>query len=80
MQRLNNFFKDHLSKWALVWFGFLFWGSIFSAFLILFFQNIDNNFLYAIGYFFGFLFGIISKINTLNKAATELPIAIPTCP
>jgi len=23
---------------------------------------------------------IISKINTLNKAATELPIAIPTCP
>ena len=63
MQRLNNFFKDHLSKWATVWFGFLFWGSIFSAFLILFFQNIDNNFLYAIGYFFGFLFGIISKIN-----------------
>ncbi len=63
MQHLNNFFKDHLSKWASVWFGLLFWGSIFSAFLILFFQNIDNNYLYVVGYFFGFLFGIISKIN-----------------
>ena len=42
---MNNFgelLKSHLSNWSLVWFGFLFWGSIFSAFLLLFFNNIDQ--------------------------------------
>lgn len=63
MERLDNFFKEHLSKWALVWFGFLFWGSIFSALLIFFFQNISHIYLYIVGYFFGILFGIISKVN-----------------
>tara|TARA_A100000164_G_scaffold198212_1_gene175913 strand:- start:521 stop:730 length:210 start_codon:yes stop_codon:yes gene_type:complete len=63
MERFNSLLKDHLSKWALVWFGFLFWGSIFSAFLIMFFQNISHSYLYVLGYFLGIIFGIFSKIN-----------------
>ena len=26
--------SQHLEQWALVWFGFLFWGSIFGASLV----------------------------------------------
>ena len=63
MERFNNLLKDHLSKWALVWFGFLFWGSIFSAILMTLFQNISHLYLYVIGYLLGLIFGIISKIN-----------------
>ena len=63
MEHFNNLLKDHLSKWALVWFGVLFWGSIFSAFLITFFQNISHFYLYVLGYLLGLIFGIISKIN-----------------
>tara|TARA_B100001093_G_C26274520_1_gene778381 strand:+ start:299 stop:508 length:210 start_codon:yes stop_codon:yes gene_type:complete len=63
MERFNSLLKDHLSKWALVWFGFLFWGSIFSAFLIIFFQNIGHFYLYVLGYFLGIIFGIFSRIN-----------------
>ncbi|MAK14868.1 MAG: hypothetical protein CMK55_04440 [Proteobacteria bacterium] len=63
MELFNSLLKDHLSKWALVWFGFLFWGSIFSAFLIMFFQNISHSYLYVLGYFLGIIFGIFSKIN-----------------
>ena len=63
MERFNSLLKDHLSKWALVWFGFLFWGSIFSAFLITFFQNVNHFYLYALGYLLGLIFGKISKNN-----------------
>ena len=63
---MNNFgelLKSHLSNWSLVWFGFLFWGSIFSAFLLLFFNNIDQVLIYMIGYSIGIVFGLISKFK-----------------
>ena len=63
---MNNFselLKSHLSNWSLVWFGFLFWGSIFSAFLLLFFNNIDQDIIYMIGYSLGIVFGFISKFK-----------------
>ena len=63
MNNFGEFLKSHLSNWPLVWFGFLFWGSIFSAFLLLFFNNIDQVLIYLIGYSLGIVFGLISKFK-----------------
>ena len=50
--------SKHLEQWALVWFGFLFWGSIFGAVLIYVF---DANFLISlVGYLLGLAFGVIA--------------------
>ena len=51
--------SQHLGQWGLVWFGLLFWGSIFGAILMYVF---DSNFLMSlVGYLLGLAFGITAK-------------------
>tara|TARA_Y100000768_G_scaffold331007_1_gene270086 strand:- start:13382 stop:13573 length:192 start_codon:yes stop_codon:yes gene_type:complete len=51
--------SQHLAEWSLVWFGFLFWGSIFGATLFYFFEA--NIVISLIGYTSGLLFGLVAK-------------------
>ena len=51
--------SQHLEQWGLVWFGLLFWGSIFGAVLMYVF---DSNFLMSlVGYLLGLAFVITAK-------------------
>ena len=51
--------SQHLEQWALVWFGLLFWGSIFGATLLYFFEV--SLLISSVGYAFGLLFGLLAK-------------------
>ena len=51
--------SQHLGQWALVWFGFFFWGSIFGATLL---YVLEAGLLISlIGYGLGLLFGLLAK-------------------
>ena len=51
--------SQHLQQSGLVWFGLLFWGSIFGAVLMYVF---DANFLMSlVGYLLGLAFGVTAK-------------------
>ena len=51
--------SQHLEQWALVWFGLLFWGSIFGAVLMYVFDA--NLLMSSVGYLLGLGFGITAK-------------------
>ena len=51
--------SQHLEQWALVWCGFLFWGSIFGATLLYIFEA--GLLISLIGYGLGLLFGLLAK-------------------
>ena len=51
--------SQHLEQCALVWFGLLFWGSIFGATLLYFFEA--GLLISLIGYGLGLLFGLLAK-------------------
>ena len=53
--------SQHLQQWGLVWFGLLFWGSIFGAVLMYVF---DANFLMSL---VGYLLGLAFKKKKKNK-------------
>jgi hypothetical protein len=48
-----------MEQWSLVWFGLLFWGSIFGAALLYLFEA--SNFVALVGYALGLTFGLLSK-------------------
>ncbi len=54
-------FFEHLSSWGLVWFGLVFWGSIFNAILLYFQDNNLNLMLTVIAYCLGLIFGLAAK-------------------
>ena len=56
---MMEWLSQHLEHWALVWFGFLFWGSIFSASLLYIFEA--SLLISSIGYALGLLFGLLAK-------------------
>ena len=31
MAKFNEILSDHIAKWNMVWFGLIFWGSVFNA-------------------------------------------------
>ena len=51
--------SQHLAEWSLVWFGFLFWGSVFGASLVYFFEA--NLIISLVGYALGLVFGLLAK-------------------
>ncbi len=51
--------SQHLAEWSLVWFGFLFWGSVFGASLVYFFEA--NLIIALVGYASGLAFGLLAK-------------------
>tara|TARA_Y100001970_G_scaffold285076_1_gene403864 strand:+ start:1318 stop:1512 length:195 start_codon:yes stop_codon:yes gene_type:complete len=54
-----EWFSKHLEDWFIVWFGLLFWGSIFGACLYYVLGN--TIWISSLGYFLGFLFGLLAK-------------------
>jgi hypothetical protein len=51
--------SQHLDQWSLVWFGLLFWGSIFGAVLMYVFDA--NLLISSVGYLLGLAFGAVAK-------------------
>ena len=51
--------SQHLDQWSLVWFGLLFWGSIFGAALMYVFDA--NLLISSVGYLLGLAFGAVAK-------------------
>ena len=51
--------SQHLDQWSLVWFGLLFWGSIFGALLMYVFDA--NLLISSVGYLLGLAFGALAK-------------------
>ena len=59
MEKLNTIISNHISNWNMVWFGLIFWGSIFNALALNF--GFDKNPLFF--YIIGFLFGLLAKLR-----------------
>jgi|TARA_B100000767_G_C19286678_1_gene337690 hypothetical protein len=59
--KLSELFFEHLTNWGLVWFGVVFWGSIFNAMMIYILDTPGNILLSMLPYFFGFLLGLMGK-------------------
>lgn len=59
MQKIREIALNHITKWEMVWFGLIFWGSIFNATAIYF--GISQS--PALWYFLGLSFGVIAKIR-----------------
>ena len=57
MNKFNVLLTNHISHWNMVWFGLIFWGSIFNALALNF--GFDKNPLFF--YIIGFLFGLLAK-------------------
>ena len=59
MEKLNAIISNHIANWNMVWFGFIFWGSVFNA--------IANNYELTLNpilwYACGLLRGSIAKIR-----------------
>ena len=56
---MEEWISQHFDNWALVWFGLLFWGSIFGATLHYIFEA--GLLISLIGYGLGLLFGLFAK-------------------
>tara|TARA_B100001758_G_C18376634_1_gene594730 strand:- start:1013 stop:1213 length:201 start_codon:yes stop_codon:yes gene_type:complete len=59
MQKIREIVFNHIAKWEMVWFGLIFWGSIFNAAAIYFGINHSP----VLWYFLGLSFGVIAKIR-----------------
>mgnify|MGYP001159647826 FL=1 len=56
-----DWFSQHMEQWSLVWFGLLFWGSVFGAALLYLFEA--SNFVALAGYALGLTFGLLAKFK-----------------
>ena len=61
--KIAEVFFNHLTNWGIFWFGFLFWGSIFTGIISSMFSNFDSLVLAVLGYGFGLIFGLISNFK-----------------
>ena len=59
MDKLETILSNHISKWNMVWFGLIFWGSVFNAIAIQFEVMLSS----LIWYLCGFALGLIAKIR-----------------
>ena len=59
MHKIKEIALNHITKWEMVWFGLIFWGSIFNAAAIYFGINHSP----VLWYFLGLSFGVIAKIR-----------------
>lgn len=59
MEKLNAIISNHIANWNMVWFGLIFWGSVFNA--------IANNYELTLNpilwYVCGLLLGSVAKIR-----------------
>jgi len=61
MKRIIENFLAHITSWGLVWFGVIFWGSIFNATFAYVFQNSPDLLLTLLAYFLGLTLGLLAK-------------------
>ena len=59
MDKLKTILSNHISKWNMVWFGLIFWGSVFNAIAIQFEVMLGP----LIWYLSGLALGLIAKIR-----------------
>ena len=59
MEKLNTIISNHISNWNMVWFGLIFWGSIFNAIA----ANYETTLSPILWYACGLLLGIVAKIR-----------------
>ena len=59
MEKLNAIISNHIANWNMVWFGLIFWGSVFNAIAIQFEIMLSS----LIWYLCGLALGLIAKIR-----------------
>ena len=59
MEKLNTIISNHISNWNMVWFGLIFWGSVFNNIAINYEPTTNPMLWYACG----LLLGIVAKIR-----------------
>ncbi|MDA7856613.1 hypothetical protein N9H92_02675 [Gammaproteobacteria bacterium] len=59
MDKLKEILTNHISNWNMVWFGLIFWGSVFNAIAIQFEVILSS----LIWYLCGLAIGLIAKIR-----------------
>tara|TARA_B100001063_G_scaffold49211_1_gene43147 strand:- start:152 stop:352 length:201 start_codon:yes stop_codon:yes gene_type:complete len=59
MDKLETILSNHISKWNMVWFGLIFWGSVFNAIAI----QLEVMLSPLIWYLCGLALGLIAKIR-----------------
>ncbi|MDA9957876.1 hypothetical protein N9D68_02445 [Gammaproteobacteria bacterium] len=59
MEKLNTIISNHISNWNMVWFGLIFWGSIFNAIA----TNYETTLSPILWYASGLFLGVIAKIR-----------------
>jgi hypothetical protein len=59
MDKLETILSNHISKWNMVWFGLIFWGSVFNAIAI----QLEVMLSSLIWYLCGLALGLIAKIR-----------------
>ena len=59
MDKLETTLSNHISKWNMVWFGLIFWGSVFNAIAI----QLEVMLGSLIWYLCGLALGLIAKIR-----------------
>ena len=53
MEKLNAIISNHISNWNMVWFGLIFWGSVFNAIAINYELTLNPMLWYACGLLLG---------------------------
>ena len=59
--KIITLFFEHITNWGLVWFGVIFWGSIFNATSTYFFQNSRDFSFTLLAYLLGLTLGLLAK-------------------
>ena len=59
MNKFNELLSNHIASWNMVWFGLIFWGSVFNAIAIQFEVMLSSVICYLCGAFFG----VVAKIR-----------------
>jgi hypothetical protein len=59
VDKLNKLLTNHIANWNMVWFGLIFWGSIFNSIA----SNFEITTHSLIWYCLGLFSGIIAKIR-----------------
>ena len=59
--KILTLFFEHITNWGLVWFGVIFWGTIFNAIFLYFLDNNHGLVFTLIAYFLGLILGLLGK-------------------
>jgi len=59
--KIITLFFEHITNWGLVWFGVIFWGSIFNATSTYFFLTSHDLSFTLLAYLLGLTLGLLAK-------------------